>query len=57
MFTVEYPATGEPAATIGLIRGKRAWRLDQMKGAQNGDVDEVIARVGTVVLGRYQSRG
>lgn len=29
MFTVECPATGEPAATIGLIRGKRGWRLDQ----------------------------
>lgn len=57
MFTVEYPATGEPAATIGLIRGKRTWRMDQVKGAQNADVDEVIARVGAVVLGRYQGRG
>lgn len=56
MFTVECPRTGAPAATIGLVRKEDAWRLDQVKGAQNADVDDTIARVGSVVLGRYQRR-
>lgn len=53
MFTAEHPQSGEPAATIGLACRKGVWRLDQVKGAKNREVDEAMARLGAAVLERY----